>query len=952
MILNKLILNNIKSYKYEEINFNSGINCVLGLNGSGKTTIIESIGLALFNFKKASSFNSLLRYNESKGSIELYFTANDSREYKIVRQIRKNNSPVKIIDCENDTELYNTVEDVYKFVQKILNISKAREFSKLFEQVIAVPQGQYVNAFLETPAKRKENFDRLFGLHIYKNIADRIKIINDSIKNEKIVQINEELKLIEGKTINYSRSKKQLNELHNELKELETKVATLEEEKRVVFEKKTMLENIKKNIDSLIQDNKIKEANLKNYQAEKNRLDDDCSSARKAAKIVSDNLSAFLKYQENLDRIRVLEKTNSENEKNSKILNQVQTDIKLNEKDIENKKIDLSKKNKALEEKSSKYEEQLKTLYLNKTAFDEDNQHYINQEKEYTKNVVELDEKISQTTDQLMSFNLTYAKIEETNYINDNLITDLKAKSNEIELKISSFNKTQEKINELTNTLNILRSKRENNFNNAKLTEGGICPFLNEQCKNINGENLSSYFLKLMEENDEEINQVVLEINKLNNEISDKRFVEDEKSALENRLSTLNNDLSRREKIINDFTSSFKELISPEITFNENLSTLISDKSKELEDLKIQKNELDNVKNNLINKQNKLSTNEFRVKQLEIEILNIEKDIKGIKNDISTIEFDIKQLMKTKSDLLRSETELKIKLKDSDQNIETLNKCKEENIYLQEAKDLYNINIDKSKELQKIMSLIENNNLIIVNLENNIKENNDKLALLNDQFSDKELDELNKRYNFVIIELSKTTAKLEEKKATYVILEEDVNNMEVALKQKEVLLVKLNSLKRTVDFLVYMRELYSKLPQELSYRYREYVSYMATNSYRKISKESVYIEISDDYELRLVDDYNDKNIKTIDQLSGGEQMSIALAVRFSMMKQLSGLDIYFLDEPTINLDYQRRNNISDVVSDISKELSQLFIISHDDTFDDITERIIKVVKESNVSRVE
>ena len=66
--------------------------------------------------------------------------------------------------------------------------------------------------------------------------------------------------------------------------------------------------------------------------------------------------------------------------------------------------------------------------------------------------------------------------------------------------------------------------------------------------------------------------------------------------------------------------------------------------------------------------------------------------------------------------------------------------------------------------------------------------------------------------------------------------------MEKMLDKKKCLLVELNNLTNTVAFLVYMRDLYSRLPQELSIRYREYVSYMATNSYRKISKEELLKE--------------------------------------------------------------------------------------------------------------
>ena len=87
MKLIELKLKNIKTYVDETIKFSDGINCILGLNGSGKSSIIESIGYVLFNYSQRTS-NNLLRYNETKGSISLKFIGNDDITYQIIRNIR------------------------------------------------------------------------------------------------------------------------------------------------------------------------------------------------------------------------------------------------------------------------------------------------------------------------------------------------------------------------------------------------------------------------------------------------------------------------------------------------------------------------------------------------------------------------------------------------------------------------------------------------------------------------------------------------------------------------------------------------------------------------------------------------------------------------------------------------------------------------------------------------
>ena len=73
----------------------------------------------------------------------------------------------------------------------------------------------------------------------------------------------------------------------------------------------------------------------------------------------------------------------------------------------------------------------------------------------------------------------------------------------------------------------------------------------------------------------------------------------------------------------------------------------------------------------------------------------------------------------------------------------------------------------------------------------------------------------------------------------------------------------------------------------------------------------------------------------MDSLSGGEKVSVALALRLAIaqMVSLNKLDFIILDEPTIHLDEERRKSLVNIISDFFKEglgpLSQIIIITHD-----------------------
>jgi exonuclease SbcC len=86
------------------------------------------------------------------------------------------------------------------------------------------------------------------------------------------------------------------------------------------------------------------------------------------------------------------------------------------------------------------------------------------------------------------------------------------------------------------------------------------------------------------------------------------------------------------------------------------------------------------------------------------------------------------------------------------------------------------------------------------------------------------------------------------------------------------------------------------------------------------------------------------------QLSGGEQMAAALAVRLALLQEMSDIRIAFFDEPTAHLDEHRRTNLAEQITRI-EGFNQLFVISHDDTFERDTHNVLRVIKENGQSQV-
>src|SRR5579884_3331807 len=86
MRITSLHLENIKSYRHATIELTAGLNAICGLNGSGKSTALEAIGFALFDYLPYSQ-SAFLREGERWGIIRVRLLARDEREYEVVRRI-------------------------------------------------------------------------------------------------------------------------------------------------------------------------------------------------------------------------------------------------------------------------------------------------------------------------------------------------------------------------------------------------------------------------------------------------------------------------------------------------------------------------------------------------------------------------------------------------------------------------------------------------------------------------------------------------------------------------------------------------------------------------------------------------------------------------------------------------------------------------------------------------
>jgi exonuclease SbcC len=194
-----------------------------------------------------------------------------------------------------------------------------------------------------------------------------------------------------------------------------------------------------------------------------------------------------------------------------------------------------------------------------------------------------------------------------------------------------------------------------------------------------------------------------------------------------------------------------------------------------------------------------------------------------------------------------------------------------------------------------------------------------------------------------------TSAKLEEaqKNETYLAAEiarlgQVRDAMREQFRDKE----RLEELNEATEFI---RDTLKQAGPLVTESYLYNISIEANQLFREITGEAGRaLRWSRDYEIILEEEGHERSFPN---LSGGEQMAAALSIRLALLKQLSDIRLAFFDEPTTNMDAERRERLAQQIGQV-QHFDQLFIISHDDTFEENVDNILHIERRGGNSQSE
>jgi exonuclease SbcC len=184
MIIRSIRLKNIKSYGEGTdgtgvtVNFESGINRIAGKNGHGKTTLIESLGHALFLTRPAYEENFqvdtyLLRSGSRSGEIAITFE-HDLALYRLERGVGQSGIRAKVIALADNSIEAEGDKEVSDYICSTLGLSGPDRLSELFSKLIGVKQGRLTWPFDSKPSEAKRFFEPLLDVQVFRDCFDKL----------------------------------------------------------------------------------------------------------------------------------------------------------------------------------------------------------------------------------------------------------------------------------------------------------------------------------------------------------------------------------------------------------------------------------------------------------------------------------------------------------------------------------------------------------------------------------------------------------------------------------------------------------------------------------------------------------------------------------------------------------------------------------------------------------
>ncbi len=894
-----LELENVKSYAKAKIDFRRGVNAIVGWNGAGKSTILEAIGFALFDHIGYNQ-RDFVREGEKTGTVAVTFISSDDlRHYQVVRKFGSSNQHY-IFDPELDNKLVEGKADVLTFLRQHMGVEPGADLARLFSDAVGVPQGAFTAAFLGTPAQRKATFDPLLQVDEYRKAFDALREPLSTLKERgQALSVHaaglaarlEQLPELEAAIANRMR---ELSDAARTLATLVTKLREIEQEHTKLEAEQRQLQALQQRKSALTERQAAGERRL----VEAKRL---LAAAQEAAEIVAVNRAGHDAFVAAQGEQHALDEQVRERQSLRDQLSEADKRLALTRNDLAR-----------LEQDTIAVDAAQATMIQLAPALAEQKrlEEALNSAHQQAARRQELAEQIEQQTAELEALQTRAdklaAQLADANRI--------EAERVELEAELTARQRALDTMREAQAQMKAAAAGVKEQTAALASASTALCPVCEQP---LSDEHRTS----MLTRNEQKLAEMRGAYGETQAQITTQ---EEALAAARQQLKAVEQTLRALPR------SSEQEELRREIaTRGETLAarqqqhSTLADISQEIEQLEKALGALGNPREKsaiaaaeaarrgeLDRRRNELSST---TAEQQAAVDNLARQIDAF-GDLDDVVSATAHALETNSAAYQAVL--------SNQQVAASAE--------RQASDLAAIQAEQQTLL-------------------------DEMAALATAVAEAEAKFDSERYAAVVLEAQQARSEQAAMQTRHAMLTEDQARDEMARERLHAVQLEMEEIRTQQAACTRQEEVLDALRRIL----REAGPYITATLIRQISEDAarIFSELMQDYTRHLTwtEDFNiildvDGNVRQFSQLSGGEQMSAALAVRLALLREMSNIDIAFFDEPTTNLDETRRDNLAQQILNV-KGLRQLFVISHDDTFEQATQNLIRVQKEGSVSRV-
>jgi exonuclease SbcC len=914
-------LKNFKSHSDRHFTFQPGTNAICGENGAGKTSLLEAIAWTLFNYRGGYKNEDLIRNGASSAQVRISFVSNrDQRTYEISRCTR---SGYTIYDPQVGEKLEYTriEEEVLPWLRQHLGVAAGTDLADLFANTIGVPQGMFTADFLRPDRERKKTFDTILKVDEYRRVFDEFlpltKYAEANVKEleREIERYNDELTDFETLAQKRQAQEQEIAQVQQLIQQLQTQLAELQQAQAELADQAQQIQQVETKLELLTVQQQVQVDNL-------HRLQKDLQQAEEAAAICTTHRDAYQLYEQAETALQGLQtqwqaeqKLHQEKRRCEQQLNdrQVQlntllaqlADLKTTETEIQRlepfaqQQLELEQEQQAIRQQLQNCISWKQTVKTQEKQLHQRQTNLAQLQRDITRiqSLETVVQQIPQLEQEQQRYQLHLSRIAAAIQFEADLQQLLDRAEVESDRYLTQADQATKTLKALQIEAPVWTETLETAI--AALQQGVTWQdYLVTALQEILDDLADQTSVETLEQNLQIIQTQLKAAQKQQTEFANL-------AALQQRYQELTLEIAELQTGINEIKAQLA--IEAELL---NQQTQVAEALVALNDPRGQIR--------LLHQKLQQQTS------LETQVQEAQKALQGIQQTIAQLET---QLAALPNSLEEMQTQQAVKAEHQAAH-ET---------YLA-YRELANTRRDRRQQLQAAndqLQTLTQEQQVLAEERDRLRQTFDLAHFQHVQSSYQTLQHQAIALNARLPDMVKVREQLDQQFARLETLQTKRQQAEAELKQK----------RKIQHFIKFAREAYKKAGPRITERYVQRISQEADRLFRELlNRINVSLTWTKDYEIIVQEGGHSRRFVN---LSGGEQMCAALAVRLALLKVLADIDIAFFDEPTTNMDRPRREQLAEAIANI-KTFRQLFVISHDDTFEKVTENVIFVQREDAV----